>query len=175
VHTSWPEPVERVAGFLRKAGVEARLEEFGSGTPTARDAARAAGCTLEQIVKTLVLVAGDDDPVVAMVPGDRRADLDKIAAAAGAPKARVASAAEVERITGFTPGAVAPFPLPAVGRIFIDRTLLAHDTVWIGAGSPAHIAAVRPADLQRLTRAGPIDAVLEPTYDAAAKGEPPHA
>jgi Cys-tRNA(Pro) deacylase len=174
VHASWPEPVERVAGFLREAGVEARLEEFGSGTPTARDAARAAGCTLEQIVKTLVLLA-DGTPVVALVPGDRRADPDKIAAAAGATKARIASAAEVEKITGFAPGAVAPFPLPDVGRVFIDRTLLSHDTVWIGAGSSAHIAAVRPVDLRRLARAEPIDAVLEPAYDAAAKGDTTHA
>jgi Cys-tRNA(Pro)/Cys-tRNA(Cys) deacylase len=174
VHASWPEPVERVAGFLREAGVEARLEEFGSGTPTARDAARAAGCTLEQIVKTLVLLC-DGRPLVTLVPGDRRADLDKIATAAGAAKARIASAAEVETITGFAPGAVAPFPLPGVGRVFIDRTLLAHDTVWIGAGSPAHIAAVRPTDLMRLARAEPIDAVLEPAYDAAAKGDTTHA
>ena len=174
MHASWPEPVERVAGFLREAGVEARLEEFGSGTPTARDAARAAGCTLEQIVKTLVLLC-DGSPVVALVPGDRRADLDKIAAAAGGAKARIASAAEVTEITGFGPGAVAPFPLANVSRVFMDRTLLAHDTVWIGAGSPAHIAAVRPTDLLRLARAEPIDAVLEPAYDAAAKGETPHA
>jgi Cys-tRNA(Pro)/Cys-tRNA(Cys) deacylase len=174
VHASWPEPVERVAGFLRESGVEARLEEFESGTPTARDAARAAGCTLEQIVKTLVLLC-DGKAVVTLVPGDRRADLDKIAAAAGARKARIASAAEVEEITGFAPGAVAPFPLPDVSRVFLDRTLLSHDTVWIGAGSPAHLAAVRPTDLLRLARAEPIDAVLEPAYDAAAKGDPANA
>ena len=154
--------------------MEARLEEFASGTPTARDAARAAGCTLEQIVKTLVVLC-DGAPVVTLVPGDRRADLNKIAAVAGAAQARIASAAEVESITGFAPGAVAPFPLPNVGRIFIDRTLLAHSTVWIGAGSPAHIASLQPTDLLRLARAQPIDAVLEPAYDAAGKGDNAHA
>ena len=41
--TAWPEPVERVARFLRETGTEARVEEFGDGTPTAEDAARAAG------------------------------------------------------------------------------------------------------------------------------------
>jgi prolyl-tRNA editing enzyme YbaK/EbsC (Cys-tRNA(Pro) deacylase) len=81
----------------------------------------------------------------------------------------------VERITGFAPGAVAPFPLPGVRRVFLDRTLLAHGTVWIGAGSPAHIASVRPTDLLRLARAEAIDAVLEPAYDAAAKGDPANA
>ena len=31
----WPEPVERVARVLREAAVEARIEEFADGTPTA--------------------------------------------------------------------------------------------------------------------------------------------
>ena len=51
--------------------------------------------------------------MLALVPGDRRADPEKIARAAGAAKARIARAAEVEEATGFAPGAVAPFPLPA--------------------------------------------------------------
>ena len=34
----WPEPVERVSAFLRQMGVEARVEEFSEGTPTAADA-----------------------------------------------------------------------------------------------------------------------------------------
>ena len=40
-------------------------------------AAKAAGCTLEQIVKAIVVMC-DGKPVVALVPGNRRADLDKI-------------------------------------------------------------------------------------------------
>jgi prolyl-tRNA editing enzyme YbaK/EbsC (Cys-tRNA(Pro) deacylase) len=163
VQTSWPEPVERVAAFLREAGAEARLEEFEAGTPTAEDAARAAGCTLGQIVKSLVVVC-DDGPVLALVPGDRRADTAKIAEAAGSSVARIARAKEVERATGFAPGAVAPFPLPGIDRVFVERALLGEDVVWIGAGSPRHIAALHPAELVRLTRARPIDAVQEPEY-----------
>jgi Cys-tRNA(Pro) deacylase len=169
VRVSWPEPVERVAGFLREAGAEARIEEFESGTPTAEAAARAAGCTPDRIVKTLVLMC-DGSPVVVLVPGDRRVDTAKVAAAAGAAKARIANAEEVERATGFAPGGVAPFPLPGVERVFVDQTLLAHDTVWVGAGSPAHMATLRPVELVRLTRAEPLDAVQEPPYHSASKG-----
>ena len=32
----WPEPVERVAEVLARAGIDARVEEFREGTPTAR-------------------------------------------------------------------------------------------------------------------------------------------
>ena len=76
VRESWPEPVERVAAYLRSAGAEARLEELESGTATAEDAARAAGCPIDQIVKSIVVLC-DGRPVVALVPGDRRADLDE--------------------------------------------------------------------------------------------------
>jgi prolyl-tRNA editing enzyme YbaK/EbsC (Cys-tRNA(Pro) deacylase) len=154
----WPEAVERVSGFLRQMGVEARVEEFTGGTPTAVDAARAVGCKLGQIVKSLVFDC-DGRWVVVLVPGDRRADSAKIASAAGASKARIASPEEVERATGFVAGAVAPFPLPGVDRVFVDHGLLSHKRVWIGAGSPSHMAVLSPADLVRLARAQPMDAV----------------
>jgi prolyl-tRNA editing enzyme YbaK/EbsC (Cys-tRNA(Pro) deacylase) len=158
--SSWPEPVERVASFLREAGAEARLEEFEAGTPTAVDAARAVGCETAQIVKSLVFVC-DGRPVLALVPGDRRADPLKVARSAGAEHARIAGVEEVEAATGFTPGAVAPFPARAVERVLVDRSLLGRDVVWVGAGSPNHIAAIAPAELVRLARAVPADLVRE--------------
>jgi len=154
----WPEAVERVSGFLRQMGAEARIEEFRTGTPTAVDAARAAGCKLGQIVKSLVFDC-DGRWVVVLVPGDRRADRRKIAAAAGAAKAKIASPEQVERATGFVAGAVAPFPLPRIDQVFIDHGLLAHKHVWVGAGSPSHMAVLSPADLVRFARARPMDAV----------------
>ena len=155
---AWPEPVERVSAYLREAGAEARVEEFPSGTPTAFEAAQAIGCDLAQIVKSLVFDCGGR-PVLVLVPGDRRADATKIAAATGSPFARIAGTEEVQEATGFQPGAVAPFPLPRVERVFIDRTLLVHHVVWIGAGSSRHMAALSPAELVRLSRARPMDAV----------------
>jgi prolyl-tRNA editing enzyme YbaK/EbsC (Cys-tRNA(Pro) deacylase) len=156
----WPEPVERVAAYLRAAGAEARVEEFRDGTPTAEDAAAAVGCALPQIVKSLVFEC-DGRPVVAMVPGDRRASSRKVARAAGGRRARVAGPELVRTATGFEPGAVAPFPLPRVDRVLLDRSLLAHETVWVGAGSPRHLAALAPAELVRLARAQPVDTVEE--------------
>ena len=158
---SWPEPVERVASFLRSSGTEAHVEEFTEGTPTARDAARAVGCELRQIVKSLVFTCGSAN-VLVLVPGDRRADAAKIASAAGCEKAKVAGAELVLETTGFEPGAVAPFPLRRIDRVFVDRSLLQLDRVWIGAGSTRHMAALAPSDLVRLSRAQPLDAVEDP-------------
>ena len=158
--SEWPAPVERVAAFLRAGGVEARIEEFRAGTPTAEDAARAVGCKLAQIVKSLVFDC-DGSPVVVMVPGDRRADREKIARAAGCRRAKVAGPDAVREATGFEPGAVAPFPLQRVSRVFVDRQVMVHERVWVGAGSPNHVATLAPTDLIRLAKAEPMDAVGE--------------
>jgi Cys-tRNA(Pro)/Cys-tRNA(Cys) deacylase len=97
-----------------------------------------------------------------MVPGDRRADRAKIAKVAGASRAQIIGAADVERVTGFAPGAVAPFPLPRVTRAFIDQTLLVQGVVWVGAGSARHLAALAPQELLRLSRAEPADVAETP-------------
>jgi prolyl-tRNA editing enzyme YbaK/EbsC (Cys-tRNA(Pro) deacylase) len=155
----WPEPVERVARELRAAAVpEATIQEFPEGTPTAEAAARAVGCRLEQIVKSLVLVC-DAAYVVALVPGDRRADTERIGELLGAREVRVARPKEVVAATGFEPGAVAPFPLRAVDEVLLERTLLQHDRVWIGAGTPSHMAGLAPAELQRISGAQTADLV----------------
>src|SRR5437870_13873955 len=94
----WPEAVERVARFLREAGAEARVEEFPAGTPTAEDAARAVGCDLGQIVKSLVFDC-DGRAVLVLVPGNRRADAGKVAAAAGCAHVSIAGPEQVELAT----------------------------------------------------------------------------
>ncbi|HZN21659.1 MAG TPA: YbaK/EbsC family protein [Gaiellaceae bacterium] len=160
METTWPQAVERVSSFLRDAGAEARVEQFADGTPTAADAAAAVGCELDQIVKSLVLVC-DERPVLALVPGDRRGDPAKIAREAGASAARIAKPDEVRRATGFDPGAVAPFPLPDVEVVLIERDLLRHRIVWVGAGSSSHMAGLAPAELVRLSRARPTDIAQE--------------
>ena len=161
MEAGWPEAVERVAAFLRAGGVEARIEEFEAGTPTAEDAARAVGCKLGQIVKSIVFDC-DGRPLVVLVPGDRRADARKVARAAGSRRAKIAGPDEVRTVTGFAPGAVAPFPLSNVDRVLVDRQVLVHEKIWVGAGSPRHMATLSPTDLVRLAKAEPMDAVTDP-------------
>jgi Cys-tRNA(Pro)/Cys-tRNA(Cys) deacylase len=155
-----PAAVERVVAFLREAGAESRIEEFSEDTATAEAAARAVGRDASEIVKSLVTLC-DGKPVLALVPGDRRADTDKVARAAGASSARVARGDEVRAITGFAPGAVAPFPLPKVDVVLIERSLLAHASVWVGAGSARHLAVLPTPELVRLTKARSADLVSE--------------
>jgi Cys-tRNA(Pro) deacylase len=156
MNAAWPEPVERVSAVLRAAAVDARVEQFDEGTPTARDAAKAVACELSQIVKTLVFVC-DGAFVLALVPGDRRADEQAVAQAVGASTVRVAKPDEVVEATGFEAGGVAPFPQRQVSQTLIDSSFFAHGIVWIGAGTPQHMASLPPLELARLAGARTVD------------------
>jgi prolyl-tRNA editing enzyme YbaK/EbsC (Cys-tRNA(Pro) deacylase) len=136
----WPEPVERVAEAFRAARVEARIEEVAAGP-----AAEAVGADEAQLVDTLLFARGDR-VVVALVAGGGRVDPDRLAELAGF---------EVEP-AGV---GVAPFPPRAGALVLADRTLLAHDRVWIAAGSPRHLASLTPSDLIRLTGARTVELV----------------
>ena len=152
----WPGPVERVAAYLRAGAVDATVEEFPEGTTTVAAAATALGCDPSLIVKSLVFYC-EGEAVLALVPGDRRCDEDKVAAVAGTHEARLADAEEVLNATGFEPGAVAPFPQRAIALTLVDRLVLRHERVWVGGGSRLHMVGLSPADLARLTQAQTAD------------------
>ena len=127
------------------------IRRFPEGTRTAADAARAIGCQVGQIVKSLVFTAGGQ-PVVALVSGANRLDPRKLAAVAGGEVAK-ADAELARRATGYAIGGVPPFghaePLP----VFMDRDLEAYDVVWAAAGRPDAVFPIAPARLVELAAA----------------------
>ena len=140
--------VSRVVQAAEAQGLAIEVRRFPEGTRTAADAARAVGCEVGQIVKSLVFVA-DDRPLLALVSGANRVDLAKLAAAARARAARRADGDEARAATGFAIGGVPPFGHPSPTTVLVDRDLTAHEVVWAAAGLPDAVFAVRPADLLR--------------------------
>ena len=111
----WPEPVERVARELRAAAAEATIQEFPEGTPTAEAAAQAIGCRARPRSSSRSCSSATAPYVLALVPGDRRAD-----AGAGRRRGRGREGAGRDarrrcvEATGFEPGARGA--VPARGR-----------------------------------------------------------
>jgi prolyl-tRNA editing enzyme YbaK/EbsC (Cys-tRNA(Pro) deacylase) len=139
-----------VVEAAREAGLEIEPREFPEGTRTAEDAAAAIGVAVAQIVKSLVFTV-DGRPVMALVSGANQLDETKLGAAAGGSPARRADANAVREATGFPVGGVPPLGhrLP----VFVDRDLLAFDTVWAAAGTPHVVFGAAPAVLAEATGA----------------------
>lgn len=136
-------------------GLEADIHLFPEGTKTARDAADAIGCPVAAIVKSLVFVLeerGDIEPVVALIPGDMRLDLEKLAMTARADSCRRASLEEVRSSTGFAAGGTPPFGHATDLRVFADSSLRRNDPVWAAGGTPTTVFPITISDLDRLAR-----------------------
>jgi prolyl-tRNA editing enzyme YbaK/EbsC (Cys-tRNA(Pro) deacylase) len=139
---------DRFADAARALGHDIEVRRFPEGTKTADDAARAIGCELGQIVKSLVFVA-DDRPILVLTSGVNRADTAKLTALTGAARVRRADAVEVRAATGFPIGGTPPFGHPSPVRTFVDRDLMAFDEVWAGAGTPDAVFGIAPDELVR--------------------------
>ena len=107
--------VSRVADAARGAGLDLEIRRFPEGTRTAEDAARAIGCEVGQIVKSLVFMA-DERPVVALVSGADRVDTERLAAATGATTTRRATGDEARTATGYAIGGVPAIAVTAYAR-----------------------------------------------------------
>jgi Cys-tRNA(Pro) deacylase len=149
----------RVVGAAARAGHEIAPQRFPEGTRTAVDAARAVGCEIGQIVKSLVFVA-DGEPVLALVSGTNRADTARLATAIGARQVRRADADEVRDATGFAIGGVPPFGHARRLRVVVDRDLTRFDLVWAAAGLPDATFPIPPADLVTIA-AGTVAEIAE--------------
>jgi prolyl-tRNA editing enzyme YbaK/EbsC (Cys-tRNA(Pro) deacylase) len=147
---------DRFAEAARAQGLHPDPRRFPEGTKTADDAARAIGCDVGQIVKSLVFM-GDDRPLLALTSGSNRVDEAKLAAAAGADAVRRATPDEARAATGFAVGGTPPFGHVEQVRAFCDRDLLRHDDVWAAAGTPDSVFPLSPADLVRVRGATVVD------------------
>ena len=143
--SGYPDATERFLTAARAAGLPADPIVFPEGTKTSADAARAAGCDLAQIAKSIVFMAGEE-PVVVFMSGDRRVDVDSLGELMGAP-ARRATLDEVRHHTGFVAGGTPPLGYRHPIRVFADVSLQRNEDVWSAAGTPTTVFPIKLATL----------------------------
>ena len=152
--------IDRFMEAARVQDLHPQVRRFPEGTKTAADAARAIGCDVGQIVKSLVFMA-DDSPVLALTSGANRVELAALAAACGAQDVRRATPGEAREATGFAVGGTPPFGHVQAVRTFMDEDLLSLEEVWAAAGTPDSVFPLTPAELLRVSGARPA-ALAEP-------------
>ncbi|WLW54399.1 YbaK/EbsC family protein [Streptomyces sp. YU58] len=123
-----------------------RVRRFPDATRTAAEAAAAIGCELSQICKSLIFAA-DGVPVLVLMDGASRVDVELVRHELGAEKVTRAKADVVRETTGYAIGGVPPFGHRTRTRVLADRSLLAHEVVWAAAGTPYTVFPMEPEDL----------------------------
>ncbi|CAA9454760.1 MAG: Uncharacterized protein SCO3165 [uncultured Rubrobacteraceae bacterium] len=147
------ESVRRVRAVLAERGASPEFVELEATARSAKDAAAALGCRVEQIVKSLVFRGADTgNPVLVLASGPNRVSEGRISALAGEPIEK-ADAAFVRENAGFAIGGVPPVGHAETPATFLDEDLLAENEVWSAAGHTHVVFGLAPGELQRITAA----------------------
>lgn len=152
----------RVQQALKELGARGRVREMPASTRTAAEAARAVGCTVGQIAKSLVFRTDGHPPAVLVITsGKNRVDEGKLARLLGSP-VRKADADFVRAVTGFAVGGVPPVGLGTALPVLIDEDLFAYAEIWAAAGTPRAVFPTTAPELARLTGGRVVRIAVEP-------------
>lgn len=145
--------MRRVQRALVAAGVETEILHLSEGTRTAVDAARAAGCEVDQIAKSIVFLGLNSEKAVLFITAGGNQVSDSAAAILAGEPIGKADASVIREQTGFSIGGVSPIGLTNPVSAFFDARLLDFDQVWAAAGTPNHIFAIQPSRLLEISGA----------------------
>src|SRR5579862_2803014 len=108
--------------YLTQKGISFKIIHLQEVPKTALDIERLYGCSIKQVLKTLVFVT-ESIPLIVVLQGNKKVDPDKLKHHAGVSTLRLAQADEVFAITGYVPGAVSPFGIKSSIQKIIDSVV----------------------------------------------------
>lgn len=142
---------QKVQDILQERGFSLRVVELPDSTRTAKEAAQAIGCQVEQIVKSLVFRGkSTGTPLLVVASGTNRVNEKRLSELAG-ESIEKADANFVRQRTGFVVGGVPPLGHTDRLKTFIDEDLLQYAEIWAAAGTPHAVFQLTPSELEAMT------------------------
>lgn len=145
--------VNNVIRLLEQRKIPYQAFELPAEKLGAREAAEHLKAPPEQVFKTIVIVrAAGGKPVLAIIPGDREADLKAIARELGEKKVRLPSQKQAEALTGLQTGGISPLALLNKGfQVILDSRSREYPQIYISGGERGLNIRLAPEDISALT------------------------
>jgi Cys-tRNA(Pro) deacylase len=152
-------PSTAATRLLREHGVAYsehpyRYEEHG-GT---RVSARELGVDEHAVVKTLVMEDEEGAPLVVLMHGDREVSTKALARQLGKKAIQICRPEVAQRHSGYLVGGTSPFGTRKAMPVFVERSILSLDRLYVNGGSRGFLVGIAPADLVRVLAPTPVDA-----------------
>lgn len=148
--------------LLREKGVAYtehpyRYEEKG-GT---RVSARELGVDEHAVIKTLVMEDEDREPLVVLMHGDREVSTKALARHLGKKAIHPCKPEVANRHSGYLVGGTSPFGTRKAMPIFVERSILDLEKVYVNGGSRGFLVGLAPSELVRVLSPTPVDVAIE--------------
>ncbi|MCP5072355.1 MAG: YbaK/EbsC family protein [Rhodobacteraceae bacterium] len=144
--------LKRVKHHAADLNLEIDVREMTVDTHTAKQAADALGCLVDQIAKSIIFRGEESGlAILFLTAGSNRVCATAAAKLANEPLGK-ADAALIRTQTGFAIGGVAPIGHLNPIRCFVDPHLCKFETIWAAAGTPRHLFGIAPDVLISATK-----------------------
>ena len=143
--------------WLHAQSVAFDVLEYEFSQVGSEHAAAAVGRPLEMVCKTLIVKTTGNAYWIAIVPGDQRFDLRRMAAAVGVPHAEMAPPAEAEKVTGYKVGGISPFAMRRKLPVVIEELLLLLDRIIVNGGRRGVLVEMETRALVELLEARAVE------------------
>lgn len=134
----------KLRDYIRENDIPAEHIHFDESCHSVADAAKAASCSSDDLVKNICMIS-DGRLVVAIVKGEDRVSTSLVGSALGTKVLRIATPDEILSFSGYPCGGVPSFGYDAV--FLIDSRVMEKDTVYTGGGSPNALVRIKTSDL----------------------------
>lgn len=142
--------------FLLSRDVPHEISVIEVPAKTVDMAAALLGLDESEIGKILVVVV-DGEPVIVMVPGNRRLYMQKLKEVTGASRIKLARPDDVLKLTGYIRGSIPPLGHANEMPVYIDHRLLAVPTLHTSGGQTNSVLRIKPIDLIAAGNAQVVD------------------
>ena len=148
--------------MLREQGVAFtehpyRYEEKGGTAVSSRE----LGVDEHAVIKTLVMEDDSGSPLVVLMHGDREVSTKALARQLGRKSVEICRPEVANRHSGYLVGGTSPFGTRKKMPVFVERTILALDRIYINGGSRGFLVGLAPADLVRVLAPTAVEVAIE--------------
>ncbi len=133
-----------------------RYEEHG-GT---RVSARALGVDEHAVIKTLVMEDDQAAPLIVLMHGDREVSTRALARQLGRKAVQPCRPEVANRHSGYQVGGTSPFGTRRAMPVFMERSILQLDKIYINGGSRGFLVGIAPSEVVRLIAPTLVDVAI---------------
>lgn len=142
---------KKVQEFLVDKGYSCSVKQLPDSTRTAEEAAKAIGCEVAQIAKSLIFIdKASGNPILVIASGAHQVDIKKIENSTGLHLLKADGKFVKERV-GFAIGGVPPIGHNEKLMTFLDPTLQEYEWIWAAAGTPFAVFRLNSSEIQQMT------------------------
>jgi prolyl-tRNA editing enzyme YbaK/EbsC (Cys-tRNA(Pro) deacylase) len=138
---------QRLQTYLQEQQIQAEHLSFDQPCHSVAEAALAVNASPEELVKNICLLDSDDQLITAIVKGEDRVSVSRIAKMLQRDGLRLATPEEILSKTGYPCGGTPSFGYQAM--FLIDPKVMEREIVYTGGGSETSLVKISTEELVR--------------------------